>query len=258
MQEELDNFDLDEIYSSEETGESGNTEQEVQQPEPVIQQEQETDTGVKEEASPPEVDEEAIQQPQFQSDQEKAAFAALKDERSKRQELERRLELIEQNQQPQQGEVDYYEDPEAAMNRQQQQVNKALFDTRVEMSQEIYRAQHEDYDEVEAVFAEAAQQDPVLAHGLMQARVPAKFAYEQGKRLMFIQEIGDDPEAYKERIAKEAVEKFQLEQKAKGEQHKLDNALSAQPTSLASVASESRRTVENEADDFSLSDIYKD
>lgn len=108
----------------------------------------------------------------------------------------------QQEQQP-----DPLADPHAYMAAMQQQVNamleqrdaqvaQHLWTTKVEASQEAMRATHKDYDEVEAVFVEAAKSDPTLYQKLRLAASPARYAYEEGKRIRLLQEIGNDPEKY--------------------------------------------------------------
>lgn len=132
--------------------------------------------------------------------------AAVQDERKKRQELERRVQEYERmiaSQREQQPQPDWYAEPDRAAQVMQQQVQYQLTQTKVAMSEEWVRAQHPDYDEHQQVFIEAANANPHLWQQLYAHPMPAQFAYQQAKKLKVMQEIGDDPEAYRKRIIDE-------------------------------------------------------
>jgi hypothetical protein len=88
----------------------------------------------------------------------------------------------------------------------QQQVNYQLTHTRVAMSQELRKAQHKDYSELEQVFTAAADANPQLWQQLYSHPMPAQFAYQQGKKIKALQEIGEDPDAYRARVREEATQ----------------------------------------------------
>lgn len=169
---------------------------------------------------------------------------ALEDERRKRQELQRQLdELTRTNQQPQRQpeqhqqqrfpeRPDPWTDPEGAARYDQMMFQHQLFETRVVTSKEMMRMMKSDFDDVEKVFIEAARSDPYLEQQLVNHPMPAKYAYEQGKRLMLMREIGDDPTAYRQRIREELLaemSRHQPSQKAP--------AAPAAPKSLANTTS---------------------
>lgn len=131
--------------------------------------------------------------------------AAIQDERRKRQELEAKLKQYEQHLQKreQAPPPDWYAEPERAAQVMQQQVQYQITQTKVALSQDWARTQYQDYDEMEQVFTEAAQQQPHLWQQLYSHPNPAKFAYQQAKKLKVMQEIGDDPDAYRQRIIAE-------------------------------------------------------
>lgn len=148
---------------------------------------------------------------------------ALEDERRKRQEYEQKLNELQQYingqqkppaPQPQQPQAppapDYYADPEgylrhyheqvqAHQQRMAEQFQAQLFQTRAETSAELMRSRHADYDEVEKVFVAAAQNAPQLVAEMARNPNPAKFAYDIGRYLKTMSEIGTDPDAYVER-----------------------------------------------------------
>lgn len=146
---------------------------------------------------------------------------ALEDERKKRQELERQVAEFKQRmtapqptQQPhpqvQQPEIpDPYLEPERFAAYQAYQVQERLFAQSVVMSQRIMRQQHADYDDAEKEFVAAVEADPMLASKLLSHPFPAEFAYQEGKRLKALKEIGDDPASFRERVRQEILAEMQ-------------------------------------------------
>ena len=158
---------------------------------------QSEDTGVTPAAAPPAVATEQAPPSGY------APLAAVQDERRKRQEAEARLKQYEQQlaqRREQAPPPDWYAEPEKAAQAMQQQVQFQITQTKVALSQDWAREQYQDYDAMEQVFTEAAQQQPHLWQQLYQHPNPAKFAYQQAKKLHAMKEIGDDPEAYRQRI----------------------------------------------------------
>jgi hypothetical protein len=134
---------------------------------------------------------------------------AVEDERRKRQELEKRIaefeaKFAQKPQEPVQA-PDWDLDPRSAAAHLAAEMQRRTFTMAVEMSERVLKQQHPDYEEVRNVFAEAAKADPRLAMELVNHPFPAEFAYEQGKRLRMLQEIGDDPESYKARLREELM-----------------------------------------------------
>jgi len=132
--------------------------------------------------------------------------AQLRDMQAREQQWQEWARQVQAAQQ-QPDQPDPLSDPQAYMAVMQQQVSTLLeqrnaeiahhmWVTKVEASQDAMRAVHKDYDEVETVFAEAMKADPTLQHKLRMAPSPARFAYEEGKRIKLLQEIGNDPEKY--------------------------------------------------------------
>lgn len=119
------------------------------------------------------------------------------------QELRSQFAQMRQPQQPQQPPPDWMVEPDRAAAMLQHQVQQQILETKVFLSQETMRALKPDYDQAEEAFAKAAHQNPALAQQMFRSPNPAKFAYEQGKRIMAMQRIGDDPDAYEKRIREE-------------------------------------------------------
>lgn len=174
---------------------------------PAQQEPPPAETGVKEQdtAPPAEVESQQPRQEKF------VPLKAVEDERRKRQELEKRIAEFEARfaaqQKPQEPvqPADWDLDPRGAASQWMAEMNRRTFTMAVEMSERVLKEKHSDYEEVRNVFAEAAKADPRLAVELVNHPFPAEFAYQQGKRLRMLQEIGDDPESYKARLREELL-----------------------------------------------------
>jgi hypothetical protein len=177
-------------------------------------------------------------------------------------ELQKRLERLESGGQPQAqqpkpaakpAEVpDPWLDPEGYARHIAEEADKRSFRTLVSVSQGVMRTQHDDYDDVEKVFREECKSNPFLAQQLRTSSFPARFAYEQGKRLMALREIGDDPTAFKAKIEAELKAKLEAEKSTEPQTPAPTPALAPQaasptpkppppPPSLAGVTSAAPR-----------------
>lgn len=172
-------------------------------PEPVI------DQGVKQEATEP-----PSEAPKEAPEPESWTKAAVLDERKKRQALEAELDLLKRNQQPQEAKkVDLFEDPEGYQRNVEETINRARVEDRIAMSREIFAALKDDYEAAETAFIDYAKQNPQLINDMLASAVPAKFAYEQGKKLLEYQEIKNfDPAAYKSKLREELRAELMAEQ----------------------------------------------
>lgn len=183
--------------------------------------------------------------------------AALEDERHKRQELERQIHALTQQQQPPQYEVppppqaeevpDLWVDPEKALAYQAEQLRQEFkgqmaafqqseFDNRVAVSERLLSMQHEDYDAASKVYADAAKSAAErgnldMLHALRDHPMPAQYAYEVGKQMLAMQQVGSDPDAYRAKLRAEIIAEMQ-----QGQGQAQAPAVSA-PTSLASAPS---------------------
>lgn len=170
----------------------------VAEPEVEAVTEVETPTG-ETEGDKPEVTEEPPASPE--PVEKTVPLKALEDERRKRQELEQRLE-----QQPKQEAPDPLDDPDGFRQYQ----DNARLNDRIEISVEIAREMHEDFDSVHEVFMEEAAKNPVLAQAAMQSKAPGIHIYREGKRLAKAREIGD-PDEYANRKVQEATKALATE-----------------------------------------------
>jgi hypothetical protein len=149
---------------------------------------------------------------------------ALIEERRKRQDYEKKMAEFEARlaelskpqpppQQPRQAPPpppDPWTDPEGAMAYERQQRAMELYETRVILSEELM-SQKPDYNDAKRVFIEAANADPALAQKLVRHPMPAKFVYEEGKRLAALREIGPDPAAYRDTLRQQLMEELRAE-----------------------------------------------
>lgn len=161
---------------------------------------------------------------------------------------------------------DPFTDPDQAFAYERQMVAEALqhrddaiFETRVLMSQELMRTKHTDYDEVEAIFAEVKDQDPELQRQLRLHPMPAKFAYEVGKRIKLDRDMGNDPDAYIQRKIAEALAAKEAEKPSPPSQLQVPTVPTRQapPQSLASMPSTGPRSRLAFNGPTPLADLYK-
>jgi len=141
--------------------------------------------------------------PKEEDDGKTVPLQALHDERSKRQELERRLQQLEQNQKQQQPPAEAPDPIDDPQGYQKYQDERALND-RIELSMEIGREMHEDFDDVAKAFYEEAEKNPLLAQQAIQNKAPGLFMYREGQKILRQREIGD-PEQYAARKVEEAT-----------------------------------------------------
>lgn len=190
----------------------------VETPEPTTEPEQ----GVKQETSEPpsEAPKEAIEPDTWTK-------AAVLDERKKRQALEAELEQLRKaQQQPEAKKPDLFEDPEAWQRNLSDQFSHQVLETRISMSREMFAAMKDDYEEAEAAFIDYAKQYPELITQMTQAAVPAKFAYEQGKKVLAFNEFQKfDAETVRAKIREEERAKVvaELQQQQSAKQSKVAN-----------------------------------
>ncbi len=163
--------------------------------------------------------------------------AALEDERRKRQEaqatskeLADRIAALEQQltaptpqpspqPQPQTPQEpiqppDPWTDPEGALAYERQVNNENFLTMKIDFGRDLMRSVNSDYDDVEALFIAEAQRDPTLTMQMMQAPNPAKYAYDKGRQLKLMNEIGSDPAAYEQQVRTKILEEMKEAQAA--------------------------------------------
>ncbi|MNV34798.1 hypothetical protein D3C71_1262290 [compost metagenome] len=92
---------------------------------------------------------------------------------------------------------------------------------------------------------------------LMQQRHPWEFVYLQGTRLLALQEIGDDPAAYKERLRQELLAELSAQQPQTNEAAAAPAPTAALPTSLATARSAAGRTAAAYTGPTPFEDLFK-
>lgn len=118
-------------------------------------------------------------------------------EKTKRKEYEKRLQELE---------AKYAEairppapDPRQDPDAYRQYADNARIDERVDLSHEVAKERHEDYEDVMGVgnsnWNQACQSDPTLYQRAILQKFPAEWAYQQLKRSKVLESLGD-PDAW--------------------------------------------------------------
>jgi len=228
MSDELEEF-VKEATAPEETPAEDSATEETPQPEPQA----DAETGDKAE---PEQQAEAEDVPPTPAEPEKQSdnvpISALLDEREKRQQYERQFKEAQAQlqQQQQQPAPDPLDDQQGYADHIQQQVDSKIRNVTIQMSQEMMRSQHDDYDQAENKFMQMVSDDPSLQIKLQQSEYPAKFVYETVKKAEQYAEM-QDVDSYKAKVEAEVRAKvtaeIEAEAKAKADKEaQLNGALS--------------------------------
>ena len=166
------------------------------------------------EVTPPVVTPPVVATPPVQeSEKEQAYKRAMQAEREKRQAVEARLRELEA---PKKEPVDPWTDLPGALKSEREQLQETLFVERCNLTAEIARQRHTDYDEMQAAFLEAAEADPSLFVRLRQERNPAEYAYKQGVLHRELGSVNGDPIAYREKLKASIRAEVEAEFAAKG------------------------------------------
>src|SRR3990167_4830063 len=205
----------------------------------------------KKEAEPAKETKEPVKEPskpaapqQDLTDKEKAFLRGMQEERVKRQELERRLAVVEAAK-PKTDVTEpaktFWDDPEAAQAKQMAEVKaetdriRAEFNTwRLNLAEYGARQKHPDFEEKTAVFGELLKNTPGLYQEWIAALDPAEFAYTTGKNNLELKAAGSIDEL-RARIEKETRIKLEAELKEKAE--KLQKERDSLPSSLSDTPS---------------------
>ena len=143
---------------------------------------------------------------------ETAAYKkAMREEREKRQALERQLRELQTPKAP----VDPWTDLPGALQSQQQQLDERLFVERCNLTEQLVREKHADFDDVREVFLEAAQGNPALWQQMRQELNPAQFVYREGLRIRELKDVGGDFSAYRTKLRAEIEKDVRAELEAK-------------------------------------------
>lgn len=164
---------------------------------------------------------------------------ALLDERDKRkeaqrraEEAERRLAEIEAAKAPK---PDFFQDPEAVLQHQQQTVQQQLWNERLNMSEMLARQSYGDETVTKAqeAFIAASRQNPALQMELQRQGHPYDFVIKWHRKNSFMSEIGDDPEAWRqsqrEALKAELLAELQAQQPVQA-QPRIPGSLASAPS----------------------------
>lgn len=139
-----------------------------------------------------------------------------------------RTQQPEQQYQP----PDPYTDPAEWAAHQSAVLQHEIYKTRVDISTDMMRKEAPDYDEVVDVFVQNARENPMLWQQVRAHPMPAKFAYEQGKKLKLLSEISSDPAAYEQKV----IDRY-LASQGQGNVQQRPPVTTPLPKSLASAPS---------------------
>ena len=171
--------------------------------------------------------------------------AAVLDERRKRQELERKLAEYEKAK-PERPDV--FEDQDGAFGHVKDELRSEIGNIKLELSQDMMRSIHEDYDELESEFIELAKDNAALLTELNQAKNPARFAYETAKKARQAAEL-KDVEGMRAKIEAEMRAEIEAKLKAEAEESAKKKSGKDQALSPSLAASTSTGGVDNFEDD---------
>lgn len=125
---------------------------------------------------------------------EKAAFAKAADETRKRQALEAKIRELESRPAAPAAAAEpaksFWDDPEAALAKQREEVRGAIVGERLRTSEAIARNRHTDFDEKVAIFSELATNTPGLAQQMLATNDPAEFVYRTAANHQQLREAG--------------------------------------------------------------------
>jgi hypothetical protein len=195
-----------------------------------------------------------------QDDDEKSwTKTAYLDEKAKRQERDAQIEQLSQKLKEleekgqEASKTDFYDDPDKALAEVEAKNQGELRALKLEMSEELMRSLHTDYDELRAEFIELAKDNPVIRQEFNKASNMAKYAYETAQKARQANEL-KNPEALREKLRAELREELRNELKAELEtsqakQQEKDSAL------MPSLASKQSKGDMNDSPEESLDDI---
>ena len=142
---------------------------------------------------------------EVEAEKEPWTKAAYLDEKRKRQDLEKQLKVQERKPLP-----DVIEDQTAFTDAIREDVYQTVAGMKIELSQDLMRELHEDYDEREAQFLDLAKDNPSLISELNNAANPARFAYETARKHADLQALKNVDE-YKAKLRAEVEAELRSE-----------------------------------------------
>lgn len=122
------------------------------------------------------------------------------------QEAERRLQQAAQPPQQPIQPPDMFADPEGYTQYQQAILGEQLYASRVALSNELLADKLPEYNKTVDYAIDKLGQNPIFRQRLISHPLPGKYAYEEGKRLMAMERIGPDPDAFEANLRKQIAE----------------------------------------------------
>ena len=166
---------------------------------------EEVETKGENETEPPAV----VEDPPEATPDIKGVTQAMLDERRKRQDAERELELFKQEKESK-PKPDFWEDPEKAITSVKQELTLDFENRLLNMSEAAARDRHEDFQVKADVFLELANASPQLFSEMKTASDPAEFAYKHAEKFLAFKEMGN-PSEYRQKIEAELRTKIEAE-----------------------------------------------
>lgn len=168
------------------------------------------------------------------TEREKALLAEADRQRRRAQELEARIAA--QHPPEKKDDKTFWDDPEGALKKQQDQIQSLLINTKLNTAEAIARGKYSDFDEKVAVFRDLASQTPALVQQMLAAPDPADFAYKTGKIHKELQEAGSMDKLRADIEAKaRADERAKVEAEYKKKLEEAEKLRAAIPDSLSNV-----------------------
>jgi len=149
-----------------------------------------------------------------------------------------------------------FEDEEGFVRHLTSNFDDAVFDNRLMLSEEMATDRFKDFAEVMGTegdgqdkmhlnWVEAVRKDPSLAQQFRRASNPSVFAYQTLKRQAFLNEVGQDTAAYKDRLRAELRAELEAElktaQNGSGQAQTAPKPEPVVPATLAGMASKASR-----------------
>ncbi|MGB5275617.1 MAG: hypothetical protein WBP02_00385 [Gammaproteobacteria bacterium] len=192
MNEELEEFaaSVEESTVEETAGDPGETE--------VVESVSETET----------VEDSPAPTAEKHDDQTMVPLAAKQAEKERRQKAERELDQLRAQvaQAQNQNKPDFWDNPEQAIQSVEMKV-------KAQISEEIAKSQHEDYDSVMDHYEDMIKANPSLYVEAMKTGLPAQHAYNVAKKDLELKEIGDIS-SYREKLKQEILQEIEAQKKS--------------------------------------------
>ena len=151
------------------------------------------------------------------TEKEKAFLKAAHEERAKRQAAETRIAALEAAAKSAEPVKTFYDDPDAALAKQRQEMQQALITTRIQTAEMIARGRHADFDEKIEIFRQIAEANPLIVQQMMASIDPAEYAYKLAANHKAVMDAGGVDQLVEKARAEERV-KVAAELKTKAEE----------------------------------------